>query len=80
MNTTDEESDKSNEPELGYNNRVIITTLSDLEERDREFTRNMTHVERMNYLQKLISITYGSDLSDIEKIFHEGRIKIRSLE
>ncbi len=80
MNTPDEEKDKFKEPEMDYSKRVIITTLFDLEERDRELTRNMTHEERMIYLQKIISITYGADLSAYEKIFHESRIKIRTLE
>ena len=70
-----------NELKVSYNNRITITTLSDLEERDREHTSNMTYEQRMEYLQKLISITHSNDdLKKVENIFNEGRIKIKKPE
>ncbi len=61
---------------LGEDNRVTITTLEELEERDREHTRKMTHAERMEYLQKLIYNLWGPDLSEQKEIFTKGRINI----
>jgi hypothetical protein len=78
---SDNEDNKASEPQPAYNTRIIITSLANLEERDRELTRNMTHNERMEYLQKLISITYSDeDLKKLEKKFNEGRIEIRKQE
>ena len=76
---SDNEENKANEPQADYS-RITISSLSDLEERDREHTRNMTHEQRLEYLQKLISIVYGTDLSEQEKEFDEGRICIRKKE
>lgn len=36
----------------------------------------MTPEQRMEYLQKLRTITHGSDLSEQEKTFYTGKIKI----
>jgi hypothetical protein len=78
---SDNEDNKASEPQPAYNTRIIITSLANLEERDRELTRNMTHNERMEYLQKLINITYSDeDLKKLEKKFNEGRIEIRKQE
>lgn len=79
----EKESKETNadEPLPTYNNSITITTLADLEERDRDHTRNMTHDQRMEYLQKLISITHSNDdLKKVENIFNEGRIKIKKPE
>jgi hypothetical protein len=60
---------------------VQISSLADLEERQRQHTRNMTHDQRMAYLQKLISITHSDDdLLKIAKKFNDGRIKTRKAQ
>ena len=61
------------EPQAGYDNRITITTSEALEEQTREHTRYMTHLQRMEYLQKLINITHGYDLSKQEKQFLTGK-------
>ena len=61
---------------LGEDNRVTITTLEELEERDREHTRRMTHEQRMEYLQKLIYNLWGPDLTEQKGVFTKGRINI----
>ena len=72
------EEQEANEPEVSYNNRITITTFANLEERERDHTRNMTHSQRMEYLQKLIHITHSDDdLIVLERKFNEGRIKIK---
>jgi hypothetical protein len=69
------------EPQVDYGNRISITTFEALEERDREHTRKMTHNQRMEYLQKLISITHSEDdLKRLEKKFYEGKIMTRKVE
>ena len=65
-----------NEPQPAYN-RITITTLADLEENDREHTRNMTHEQRMEYLQKLNFNLYGPDLSKQEAELKKRELKIR---
>lgn len=77
---TEEEENKAEEPQADYSNRVIITTLEALEEMDREFTRKMSPVERMEYLQKLIYNLYGPDLSEQEEEMKKGELKIREQE
>jgi hypothetical protein len=74
------EETQAEEPQAALQNRVTITTLEALEESDREHTRNMTHEQRMEYLCKLISITYGDDLSQYEKEFYNGIIRINMPE
>lgn len=77
----EDDKNKANEPQPAYHNRITITTLADLEERDRELTRNMTHEQRMEYLQKLIRITHSDEeLSQLEKKFYTGKIRIRKTE
>ena len=70
----------SYETSLLENMRFTVSTLQQLEERDREHTRRMTHEQRMEYLQKLISITFGNDLSEQAKAFYNGKFTIRKLE
>ena len=74
-----EEGSKSEEPEAFYN-RITITTLADLEERDRAYTRNLTFMQRLVYLQKLIANVFGNDFSEQERKFDEGKISIRKKE
>ena len=74
------ESNQVNEPQVAYNNRVIMTTFAELEERDREFTRRMTYAERMEYLQKLIYNLFGPDLSEQEQELKKGKLTIRKTE
>ncbi len=69
-----------NEPQLAYNNRVVVTTFAKLEEHDREHTRSLSYLERLEYLQKLIFITHGNDLSEQEEAFYKGKITIRQLK
>lgn len=70
-----------NEPQVDYGNSINISTLADLEERQRQHSRNMSHDQRMAYLQKLISITYSDDdLLRLTRKFNEGRIKTRNKE
>ncbi len=74
--------DKINEAKANYlSNRIIVSTVADLEEQDRKFTANLTVDQRMEYLQKLINITHSEeDLLGLEKIFYDGRINIRKSE
>jgi hypothetical protein len=74
-----EEENKSEEPEAFYN-RITKTTLGDLEERDRAYTRNLTFMERLAYLQKLIANVFGNDFSEQERKFKEGKITSRKQE
>jgi hypothetical protein len=76
----DEEESKAGEPQADYSDRVIITTFEKLEEMDREYTRRMNHVERMEYLQKLNYNLYGSDLSEQEEELRKGKLIIRKQE
>ena len=76
---SEEEENKAKEPNSFYN-RITITTLADLEEQDREYTRNLTFSQRLEYLQKLIANVFGNDFSTQEKKFKEGRITIRKQE
>ncbi len=80
MKKKDNESKHVSEPETGYENRIVITSFDELEERSREFTRNLSHEQRMEYLQKLISITQGTDMREQIRIFNEGRIIINKSE
>ena len=75
----EEQENKAGEPEAFYN-RITITTLGDLEDRDRNYTRNLSHLQRLEYLQKLIANVFGNDFSEQEKKFLEGRITIRKAE
>ena len=76
------DKDKVNDVKANYaSNRIIVSTVADLEEQDRKLTANMNVDQRMEYLQKLISITHSEeDLLALEKIFNEGRVKIRKSE
>ncbi len=56
--------------------KATITTLEALEQQTRMYTANMTPEQRMEYLQKLRTITHGSDLSEQEKTFYTSKIKI----
>lgn len=80
MKSDEDEKEKVNEPDIDDSKNLTITTFAELEERDREFTRNLTHEQRLEYLQKLISVTHGNDLSEFEKKFYEGKITIRKPE
>lgn len=78
---SDNEENKAKEPQANYRNRISITTPAALEEYDRQMTRNMSHEQRMQYLQKLISITYSDDdLKEIEKKFYTSKISINKAE
>ena len=74
------DSNMVNEPQPVYDNRVIITTFAELEERDLEHARSLTHLERLAYLQKLISIVHGHDFTEQEEAFYKGKITVRKLE
>jgi len=39
----EENKDTANDRQVKFNDRINITSLEELEERDRELTRNMTH-------------------------------------
>ena len=67
---------KVNEPSSIDYGRMSISSFEESEEQMREYTRNMNHLQRMEYLNKLISITHGEDLSEYEHKFYSGRIKI----
>ena len=66
----------SYETSLLENMRFTVSTLQQLEERDREHTRRMTHEQRMEYLQKLIYNLWGPDLTEQKGVFTKGRINI----
>jgi CRISPR-associated endonuclease Csn1 len=75
------QASNAEEPLPNYNNHIQITTLQSLEEQDREFTRNMSHDERMAYLQKLISITHSElDLKEIATKIYSSKINIKKTE
>lgn len=76
---------KASESEVNYlktniNQDIQITSFEESEEIDHEFTRGLSHLERLAYLNKLISITHGNDLSEYEKAFYNGKITFRNLE
>lgn len=77
-NMSNEKSDmEANELQPNYSLPIQITTSQALEEQDREFTRNMTFDQRMEYLQKLISITHSEeDLMELERKFYNSKIII----
>ena len=57
--------------------KIQITSNQELEEQDREYTRNLSHDERMEYLQKLIGITHSEqDLKDLTVKFKNSKIII----
>lgn len=65
---------------LPFGDNIVVTNHKNLEEADRNYMGQLTYIERFAYLQKLISITHGTDLSKQEKAFYYGRISIRTLE
>lgn len=78
---TDENKGQVNKHLTDSNNRITITTLAALEERDRELTFNMTYDQRMEYLQKLRRITYSDEaIIELEKKFNDGRMNIKKPE
>jgi len=81
-NMSIEKSDmEANELQPNYSTRIQITSSQELEEQDRDFTRNMTHDQRMEYLQKLISITHSDeDLKELEVQFYNSKIIISKKE
>lgn len=81
-NMSNEKSDmEANELQPNYSLPIQITTSQALEEQDREFTRNMTFDQRMEYLQKLISITHSEeDLMELERKFYNSKIIINKSE
>ena len=69
-----ENAPKVEEPPVNYNKTITVTTLAELEDRDRTLTRNMTPEERMNYLQQLNENLYGTDLTEQINILRQGKI------
>ena len=67
---------KMKEPGKNYNNRITISSLEESEATMRLHTTNMGHEQRMEYLQKLIEITHGNDLSELRNKFYICRIKV----
>ena len=70
----------ANEPAPVYGDKISVASLEALSDMDREHTRKMTPVQRLEYLHKLISITHGTDMSAEEKAFYEGKIRINQPE
>lgn len=73
---TDSKRNKIREPEAGYKT-IKLSTLDELKEMDREYTRNLSPKERLNYLYRLNENIYGFDLSRQAEILRKGEIKIR---
>jgi hypothetical protein len=73
---------KAEEPQPSYNpEKKVITpsSLENLQERNREHTRNLSYAERMEYLFKLNQNLYGFDWSKQEKALRKGVIQIRKV-
>jgi len=65
------------EPHTYYNTDITITTNQILSQQDREFTKNLTPTERLEYLQKLISVTHSkNDIIELEKKMENLRMEI----
>ena len=61
--------------------KIQITTHIALEEQSRDYTRKLSHDERMAYLQKLIGITHSElDLFLLEEKFKIARIEINKMK
>ena len=59
------------------NQTIRITSLAELEERNRELTRNFSALQRMEYLLKLNINLYGFDWSEQINKLRSGKLIIR---
>lgn len=79
MISEDTNNSEANEPQPGFDSSttrtafkkvIVFSTLEEQDRLTREFTASLSHVERMQYLQKLIRIFYGLELSQpVEKFW-----------
>ena len=74
----------ANEPIASYiakkgniNQTIRIASLAELEERNRELTRNFSALQRMEYLLKLNINLYGFDWSEQINKLRSGKLIIR---
>ena len=59
------------------NQTIRIASLAELEERNRELTRNFSALQRMEYLLKLNINLYGFDWSEQINKLRSGKLIIR---
>jgi CRISPR subtype II RNA-guided endonuclease Cas9/Csn1 len=69
-------SNKANEPNSHYGSNVFIGSYQQADESMLMHTANMSHEERMAYLQKLREITHATNLSEEEIKENFNKIKI----
>jgi hypothetical protein len=78
--TDKEEKGKAKEPQLAYKTGekvITVSSLSGLEEQNRNLTRNYSPLQRMEYLYKLNQNLFGFDWNQQAEVLRKGIIHIR---